>query len=177
MITLAIKLGFGQELSSINTPNVPKIIMHDYLAQTFGLAGGAMGRISFIVFIIGLLVQKQSHRIILWILVGLQIVVNCIFIIIIFVQCPGHTSAIWDHTGKAKCWDAHVQAYYGYFQGGRNDLQYITLQRTDRRTSQIAFNSATDLYLAVFSTCVFWNLNLKVRVKIGLVALLGMGIL
>ncbi|OOQ84359.1 hypothetical protein PEBR_30614 [Penicillium brasilianum] len=156
MITLAIKLGFSQELSSVNTLNVSKIIMYDYLAQTFGLAGGALGRISFIIFIIGLLVQKRSQRIILWILVALQVIVNSIFIIILFVQCPGHASAIWDHSGKVKCWDLHVQAYYGYFQG--------------------AFNSATDLYLAVFSTCIFWNLNVKVRVKVGLVALLGLGI-
>lgn len=40
-----------------------------------------------------------------------------------------------------------------------------------------AFNSATDLYLAVFSTYIFWNLNLKLRVKLGLVILLGLGIL
>lgn len=131
MITLAIKMGFGQELSSINTPNVSKIIMHDYLTQTFGLAGGALGRISFIVFIIGLLVQKRSHRIILWILVGLQVIINSIFIIILFVQCPGHASAIWDHSGKAKCWDLHVQAYYGYFQGGKVYTPSSTSQTTD----------------------------------------------
>lgn len=40
-----------------------------------------------------------------------------------------------------------------------------------------AFNSATDLGLAVFSTSIFWSLNLKLHVKLGLVALLGMGIL
>lgn len=131
MITLGVKQGFGQELSSIKTPNISKIIMHDYLAQTFGLAGGALGRISFIVFIIGLLVQTRSHRIILWILAGLQIIINCIFIIIIFVQCPGHTSAIWDQSGKAKCWDLHVQAYYGYFQGGKVYFPSVNLQRTD----------------------------------------------
>lgn len=44
-------------------------------------------------------------------------------------------------------------------------------------THHIAFNSATDLYLAVFSTCIFWNLNLKLRAKLGLVTLLGLGIL
>ncbi|KAJ5166769.1 uncharacterized protein N7482_005550, partial [Penicillium canariense] len=155
-ITLAVKLGFGQETSDVSTANVPKIIMHDYLAQTFGLAGGASGRISFIVFIIGLLVQKKSQRIMLWILAGLQVVVNTLFIIIIFVQCPGHGSAIWNHAGEAKCWNQHVQAYYGYFQG--------------------AFNAATDLFLAVFSTYVFWNLNLKLQVKLGLITLLGLGI-
>lgn len=133
MITLAVKQGFGQDLSSIKPPNVPKIITHDYLAQTFGLAGGALGRISFIVFVIGLLVQKRSQRIILWVLVGLQVAVNSIFIIIIFVQCPGHTSAIWDHSGKAKCWSLHVQAYYGYFQGGKG----FFLFRLYREYSQV----------------------------------------
>lgn len=119
MITLAVHFGFGQEVSTLSDTAVSKVILHDYLAQTFGLAGGAIGRVSFIVFIIGLLVQKSSQRITLWVLVSLQVAVNLLFIIIIFVQCPGHESAIWDDTGKKKCWDLHVQAYYGYFQGGK----------------------------------------------------------
>ncbi|KAJ6120485.1 hypothetical protein N7523_004765 [Penicillium sp. IBT 18751x] len=156
MITVAIQLGFGQKVSALSDTAVPQVIMHDYLAQTFGLAGGALGRISFIVFIIGLLVQRSSQRIALWTLVGAQAVINSLFIVIIFVQCPEHASAIWSHFGKAKCWDLHVQADYGYFQG--------------------AFNAATDLGLAIFSTYIFWNLNLRSRVKAGLVALLGLGI-
>lgn len=119
MITLAIRLGFGQKMSTLDPANVSKVIMHDYLTQTFGLAGGATGRVSFIVFIIGLLAQKSSQKIALSALVGLQVVVNALFIIIIFVQCPDHESAIWDHSGKKKCWSLHVQAYYGYFQGGK----------------------------------------------------------
>jgi hypothetical protein len=118
MITLAIQLGFGQKVSALSDAAVSEVIMHDYLTQTFGLAGGAIGRVSFIVFIIGLLVQRSSQRIALWTLVGAQVVVNSLFIIIIFVQCPGHASAIWRHADKAKCWDLRVQAYYGYFQGG-----------------------------------------------------------
>lgn len=41
----------------------------------------------------------------------------------------------------------------------------------------LAFNSATDLYLAAFSTYVFWHLNLKLQVKLGLIVLLGLGLL
>lgn len=94
--------------------------MYDYLSQTFSLAGGTLGRISFIVFIVGLLVQRMSERIVLWVLAALQVIVNGMVIIIIFVQCPGHASAIWDHSGKSKCWNLHVQEYYGYFQGGES---------------------------------------------------------
>jgi hypothetical protein len=39
-----------------------------------------------------------------------------------------------------------------------------------------AFNSATDLFLAIFPTVVFWNLNLKLRIKISLMVLLSLGI-
>ncbi|KAJ5987423.1 hypothetical protein N7451_011788 [Penicillium sp. IBT 35674x] len=156
MITLGIQHGFGQKVGDIGADDVSKVIMYDYLTQTFALAGGALGRISFIVFVIGLLVSKQWHRVVFWILVAMQVLVNSMFVIILFVQCPGHASAIWEHSDKSKCWNTKVQAYYGYFQG--------------------AFNSATDLYLAVFSTCIFWTLNLKLRVKLGLVTLLGLGI-
>ncbi|KAJ6109220.1 hypothetical protein N7486_001454 [Penicillium sp. IBT 16267x] len=156
MITLGIQHGLGQKVGEIRTANVPKVITFDYLAQTFALAGGALGRISFIVFVIGLLVSRQWHRGIFWGLVALQLIINSMFIIILFVQCPGHASAIWEHSDKSKCWNTKVQAYYGIFQG--------------------AFNSATDLYLAVFSTCIFWTLNLKLRVKLGLITLLGLGI-
>lgn len=45
------------------------------------------------------------------------------------------------------------------------------------RRIEIAFNAATDLYLAVFPTYIFWNLNMKIRAKIGLMVLLGLGIL
>jgi hypothetical protein len=43
--------------------------------------------------------------------------------------------------------------------------------------TEIAFNAITDLYLAVFPTTILWRLNLELRVKLGLVALLGLGIL
>ncbi|OQD89751.1 hypothetical protein PENANT_c002G07823 [Penicillium antarcticum] len=153
---MGIQWGFGRHVWNINPNDTATVIMYDYLAQTFGIAGGTLGRIAFTVFIVGLLGTKKTYRVILWVLVGLQIVTNVMFIIILFAQCPGHASAIWSQDGNGKCWDVRVQAYYGYYQG--------------------AFNSATDLYLAVFSTYVFWNLNLKLQVKLGLVTLLGLGL-
>lgn len=60
---------------------------------------------------------------------------------------------------------------------GLSDLQNGKLVSTNLKDCEIAFNATTDLYLAVFSTYIFWSLNLKLRVKLGLVALLGMGIL
>jgi hypothetical protein len=91
--------------------------MYDYLAQTFGIAGGTLGRIAFIVFVVGLLGTRKLYRVILWILVALQVSTNVTLIVILFVQCPGHGSAIWAPSGKDNCWDVRIQAYYGYYQG------------------------------------------------------------
>lgn len=175
MITVATKHGFGKNVGALSNGSVSKVIMFDYLAQTFGLAGGALGRVSFIVFVLGLLVSRQWHRVVFWTLIALQLIVNSMFIIILFVQCPGHASAIWEHSDKAKCWNTRVQAYYGYFQGC--ECVSIGTMGPIFLPCQLAFNSATDLYLAIFSTVIFWRLNLKLRIRLGLVALLGLGIL
>lgn len=45
------------------------------------------------------------------------------------------------------------------------------------RWTKKAFNSATDAYLAAFPTHLFWGLNMKLRAKVGLVILFGLGIL
>lgn len=118
MLTIGIKRGFGRNEDDLDSNSISKVVIFDYLTQTFGLAGGALGRVSFIVFIVKLLASRKWHRVVFWVFIGLQVVVNSMFIVILFVQCPGHGSAIWDHD-KPKCWNTLVQAYYGYFQGGK----------------------------------------------------------
>jgi hypothetical protein len=118
LLTVGVEHGFGRHVWDLRTHDtVSTVILYDYLTQTFGIAGGTLGRISFIVFLIDLLGTRRLHRVILWILVGLQVVTNLMLIIILFIQCPGHASAIWTQNGVDKCWDVRIQAYYGYYQG------------------------------------------------------------
>ncbi|CRG84247.1 dihydroxyacetone kinase [Talaromyces islandicus] len=155
ILTVAVQHGYGRSVKTVSDASL--VIMYDYLGQTFGICGGVMGRIAFIVLINGLLAARKQYRAILWALMAAQIIINVLFILIIFLQCPGHASAIWaDSDDSGDCWDLRVQTYYGYFEG--------------------SFNSATDLYLAAFSTWVFWHLNLKLQVKLGLIVLLGLGL-
>ncbi|KAJ5819591.1 hypothetical protein N7474_005182 [Penicillium riverlandense] len=100
MATVAVNHGFGRHVGTLEPSDVSQIIEYDYITQTFGIAGGTLGRVAFIVYIIGLLGVSISHRVILWALVVLQPIVNLVFILIIFLQCPGHASGIWAHSGK-----------------------------------------------------------------------------
>ncbi|KAE8555311.1 hypothetical protein EYB25_000006 [Talaromyces marneffei] len=59
-----------------------------------------------------------------------------------------------------------------------NTNQYNNVKSSERTESSaiIALNSATDLYLAIFSAYISWNLKLNFRIKFGLTGLLGLGI-
>lgn len=176
MLTIGVREGYGRPVWALDPAKVPVVIKYDYLAQTFGIAGGTIGRVAFIAFIQGVLAVVLSHKVILWCFAALQAVVNAMFILIIYLQCPGHTSGIWQHAGKAKCWDLRVQAYYGYFQGCtccRNNARALIMWVM---LMIIAFNAATDLYLALFSACMCWSLNLPFRSKAAVILLLSMGI-
>lgn len=100
--------------------------MDDYLAQTFAIVGGTIGRVAFIVFMVSVLAIMRPQKITLWLLAVLQSLVNAMFIMIIFIQCPGRSSGICEHPGKAKCWSLDVQADYGYFQGGKGTSFFLS---------------------------------------------------
>ena len=177
MITVGIQNGYGQHVWDLDSSKAARVIKYDYLAQTFGIAGGTVGRLAFICFIQGVLAIMIPQKIILWVFAGFQVVVNAMFILIIYLQCPGHTSGIWEHSGKAKCWSLHVQAYYGYFQGGKDSVRFLESLIRPTDELMLAFNALTDLYLAIFATYTCWSLKLPLRSRVGVMVLLGMGIL
>lgn len=132
--------------------------MYDYLGQTFGICGGVMGRISFIALINALLATRKEYRAILWALMAAQIIVNVLFILIIFLQCPGHASAIWSQSeDSGNCWDLRVQTYYGYFEGCKSFCMYCLASST----TWLIFDSCSSIQLGNGSlSCCFFDLCL-----------------
>ncbi|OBT77257.1 hypothetical protein VF21_04112 [Pseudogymnoascus sp. 05NY08] len=156
IVTIGVQHGLGQHVWYLPPARVPKVIIFDYVTQALGLSASCLGRVAFTIYLLQLLGSSRTQRVMLWILITTQVVTNVVSILIMFLQCPGHGSAIWDRPNQTKCWGVHVQAYFGFFQG--------------------SVNSVTDLYLAAFPTYIFWNLKMKLKAKLGLMALLGLGI-
>ncbi|KAI9737834.1 MAG: hypothetical protein M1834_009203 [Cirrosporium novae-zelandiae] len=102
-------------------------IKYEYLSQPFGIACPTFGRISFAVYMLGLIGPVKWRR---WLLHGLiwsQVIVNSVTIILIFVQCE-HVDAIWDREGAGGwCWDASVNTDFGgkfTYRLSANDYAY-----------------------------------------------------
>ncbi|RJE18317.1 hypothetical protein PHISCL_09344 [Aspergillus sclerotialis] len=165
MITAGVKYGLGRHTSDISKSDASTVIQYDYLAQTFGIAASYTGRLAFAIYIVGILGVQGIHRIALWALMCAQLATNLISILIMFLQCPGHGSAIWNWPQGGGCWHPRVQAYYGYFAGckKRSDKSFVAIWTNSGW--QTAFNSATDVYLAALPTHLLWKLNIKWSAK------------
>ncbi|RAQ72755.1 hypothetical protein COH20_005094 [Aspergillus flavus] len=149
--------GFGDGLDTHNHSDLVNALKYYVILQVFGIASSCMGRVAFIFYLLPILSTTKISKIILRGLLTLQ-VVNFVSIVLLLSQCRD-IRGIWDplFAERTECMDVSVEIYYGYFQCSCNGL--------------------TDLILSVYPSYIFWNLKLRLRVKISLVILLSLGLL
>ncbi|KJK64564.1 hypothetical protein P875_00011219 [Aspergillus parasiticus SU-1] len=140
--------GFGDGLDTHNHSDQVNALKYYVILQVFGIASSCMGRVAFIFYLLPILSTTKISKIILRGLLALQ-VVNFVSIVLLLSQCRD-IRGIWDplFEERTECMDVSVEIYYGYFQCSCNGL--------------------TDLILSVYPSYIFWNLKLRLRVKISL---------
>lgn len=161
LVTLEVHYGTGRHavyLSSSDITNSVKII---WLTVPFSTMSACFGKISIALLLMRIMDRKKSTRHFLWFLIIALFIVNLLLTIITFAQCTPVTF-LWDRTNPdvsyhGTCWDHRVQQDYGYFQG--------------------AFSSFSDLILALYPLTFIWNLQLKLKIKIGLGAVMSLGLI
>ncbi|OJJ46502.1 hypothetical protein ASPZODRAFT_96773 [Penicilliopsis zonata CBS 506.65] len=151
MVTVAVHYGFGLSVPSATSVQAQ---MYFTLFQVFCIPATALARVSFILYMLGIVFSRRS-RIVYWTFAVLQLLVNSISVILILAQCP-NIQGVWDSAEAHGCLPAHIQQDWG--------------------TAQTTFNSFTDMYLAVFPIWKIWHIHLRLRTKISLIVLLSLGI-
>ncbi|CDM37359.1 hypothetical protein DTO013E5_7528 [Penicillium roqueforti] len=116
-----------------------------------------IARSAFIIYIIPLVGTYKYYQAALWVVLAIQFAGNVASAVLPLSICR-NVAALWDPAVAAAttCGNLNAVMKFAYYSN--------------------TFNSATDLFLAVFPTVVFWNLNLKLPIKLGLIALLSLGI-
>ncbi|CAI6277648.1 unnamed protein product [Periconia digitata] len=154
-VQVSIHYGLGRHIGTLEKSRAQKAIMWDYLAQPSAIMAPTFGRISFVLTIMTLIGNSRTRRSILWFILVTQMLVNVLCFSMILAQCKP-VALLWDKSLEGECWDLRAQEYFGYFQG--------------------AYNSATDLVLAIWPAYVFWHLNMKRSMKISISLLMGIGV-
>lgn len=148
----------------------------NWIGQAFHIMSTCFGKISIVIFILRIKGHSGPQAWILYILASCLFVSSVICVVFIFVQCSP-SSALWDHSVVGKCWSPKVLQYCGYFTSCMFARLHKSLQSAEILTSLQAYSSFSDFVLAIFPSTWLWKLNMKIRVKISLAVVMGLGIL
>ncbi|KAF4151147.1 hypothetical protein CNMCM8927_004166 [Aspergillus lentulus] len=156
MNTIAVKYGYGLPDEIVPEPGATTGRKFYIIGQAFLILCTAIGRAAFVLYLLAILGGQKWQRIILTALAVMEVIFNSVSIILMFASCSP-VSMLWDYAVEGTCAADSIQVNFGYFQS--------------------VFNIFVDLYLAVVPTYIFWHLNLKLGIKISLVALMSGGLI
>ncbi|KAJ5778830.1 hypothetical protein N7457_006550 [Penicillium paradoxum] len=156
-LTLSVRHGFGKNLLTLPQSDQKAVLKSIAFQVPLITFSTTFARSAFILYLLPLLGTNKHHQTALWTVLILQLCGNVVSAVLPLSICRD-PAALWDRAAAiaTTCGDSHAVIKFAYFSN--------------------TFNSATDLFLAVFPTVMFWNLNLKRRLKISLIFLLNLGI-
>ncbi|KAJ5500890.1 hypothetical protein N7527_012011 [Penicillium freii] len=156
-LTLSVKHGFGRNLNTIPPHDKQDVLKNIAIQVLLVTISTTIARSAFILYILPLLGTNKYYQAALWAVLVIQFGGNVASAVLPLSICR-NAAALWDPKVAVTTTCGNMQAV----------IKYAYYSNT--------FNSATDLFLAVFPTVLFWNLNLKLRIKISLIGLLSLGI-
>ncbi|KAL4778072.1 hypothetical protein BJX76DRAFT_366771 [Aspergillus varians] len=156
LLQMAVNHGFGTDLRKLDPPDLKVVLKSIAIQIPLVTISTGLARSGFALYIIAILGNNRMYQIILWSVMLLQLAGNIVSAILPLSICRD-VRILWDPTVKTKCGSHDAIIPFAYYSS--------------------SVNTATDLFLAVFPTVVFWNLNLRLRIKIGLITLMSLGIL
>lgn len=156
-MTLSVKHGFGKDLRTIPPKDKEDVLKNIAIQVPIVTISTTIARSAFIIYIIPLIGTNKYYQAALWTVLAIQFAGNVASAVLPLSICRD-VAALWDPAVAATttCGNLDSVIKFAYYSN--------------------TFNSATDLFLAVFPTVVFWNLNLKLRIKLSLIVLLSLGI-
>jgi len=153
------RAGLGQHMEYLTLAQISETLKWIIIGEPWRIASLTLGRLSITFYLFSLCMNDTPKRIILHTCVWLNIISNFGGILFILTACGTHFSANWKLPPPpgVKCAPVPSIIHYGYFQG--------------------VANTVIDLTLAILPVFLVWNLQLALKIKVGVVALLGASLL
>lgn len=158
LATLSVSQGGARHLYQIAPSNILSVLKLSWVLQPFAIMALATAKIS-VAFVMLRIIPSTTvwARRVLYFAIVSSFLISAVASILPFVQCDP-PRALWEFGVKgAKCWDPRVQNNYAIFSAG--------------------WNSFIDISLALLPIPIISKLQMRVRKKLGICGLLGLGIL
>lgn len=145
-----------------------------YIAQTMAVMSCTLGKTSFAVTLLRIVVQRWA-RWLLWFIIITMNIVNVLTAIFVFVQCEDPRN-LWDKDIPSKCWHVDVFTHFSLFVGCKFvSPSLFTLMLTN--IASTAYSGLQDFVLALLPWVIIWGLQMSTKERIAIGICMSMGIL
>ncbi len=120
--------------------------------------------------------KSRPWKIFLWTFITFNTITSLLDAAIIFPQCTP-VELNWDHSVQGHCWSNMAINATGIVQGSMSlsRFQGSHFVRCMELMNVIAIASATDFILSTIPVLFLWNIQIKMRVKVGIAGLMMLG--
>ncbi|KAF2212238.1 hypothetical protein CERZMDRAFT_16897, partial [Cercospora zeae-maydis SCOH1-5] len=161
LIQIAVDAGLGRHIIHIPLGSLERTMKYGVLSLLPGYLSPMFGRLSFsctILYLIDTDARMKSWPV--YASIFMQVAVNVVGVIVFFSQCGSQVDTFWTLEKQLRfneiCWNPRIQTHYGYFMG--------------------AWNTLTDIYLAVLPALLIHHTTLSLKKKFGVAALLCLSV-
>ncbi|KAL4791456.1 hypothetical protein BDV19DRAFT_381554 [Aspergillus venezuelensis] len=156
LINISVSHGTGRHTSTLSLDSQIGAMKYQVLSQGFHVMATNWGKVSVALFLIRIISEVKNHKRGMYALIVVMTVINAAAVGTIYGQCSP-PDLIWDRRVKGSCWPPGAQKKFAYFQG--------------------SFSAFTDLTLAIYPLFTIKDLQMAMKVKVGLGVVLSLGII
>lgn len=173
-LQFSVNAGMGHHLDDLSDPQRVTALHWSWVFQLLAIAASMLGKLAILAFLIqirGRHEKKPWFLIITGVFIG---IINIAVLGTILGQCkPMHK--LWDDSVEGTCDPGRkMNQNYSFFQASEFSLHIKTFN-CRAFADELGFNSFTDALLASYPVHLFWKLQMKLRIKIALSILMGLG--
>ncbi|KAL2816651.1 hypothetical protein BDW59DRAFT_182400 [Aspergillus cavernicola] len=154
-LQLSVDAGMGQHIGTLTHANEVRALKWSWAFQLLAIAASTLGKLAILAFLIQIRGRHEKKP---WFLITVGVLVGAVNVTVlgtILGQCAP----------MEKLWDDHLE---GNCDPGRVVNQNYSF-------FQASFNSFLDALLASYPVHLFWKLQMKIRIKVALSVLMGLG--
>ncbi|KAI9046000.1 uncharacterized protein KD926_005945 [Aspergillus affinis] len=158
LVQVGVSYGLGMHATDITDPEAKiQAFKYTVIAPNFSMVSTTTGKISVVIFLLRLMGPTASawRRWFLYILTVVSIGMNILAVIVVMGFCRP-AEKIWRPETPGSCFSLQLQLVAG--------------------TAQASYNAFSDLALAIFPVFVFWKVQLAMRLKVAVIAVMGAGV-
>lgn len=177
----AARLGLGTHIDVVamqegGPQKLVTMALLTYCAQSLAIMACTLGKTSFAVTLLRIVVQPWAKWI-LWFIIITMNIVNVLAAIFVFVQCKDPRN-LWDKNIHSECWPVDVFTNFSLFVGCKLALLYSPMSFSfSMLTTWTAYSGLQDFVLALLPWKIVWGLQMSMKERIAIGFCMSMGVL